>query len=297
MPLMKCDKCSREYELKEKNCPYCGAKQKLMDWPFRLGALVLLVAAVGLGSFLYSAFDYGSKFPGDGIDIYYTSQLNQPEVEKLAHYFTEGLKKQALVADTTDALEEKIKILKDDPRHAFNLLAEPAKEPKIQVQLTRTPDTYQVKLCPDIILVSPVHVDKFMAEHPALFQALSFLGGEISRQVFGGNKVEIHFCNKNFKTLKIIPPSPLPMLAELEQTALRFINESDWCRWYHTAFTSVKLEKESNRQYIGTAEFVSGDKVPIKVQPIRAERFVQADRTALFKITEKLSPPPEKQQH
>lgn len=70
-------------------------------------------------------------------------------------------------------------------------------EHKGSVQLDKSGDTYQFRM---VVQEGKDKDEKYVAIIPQV-------ANEISKNVFNGAKVEVHLCDQNFNTLKVVPMS------------------------------------------------------------------------------------------
>lgn len=77
---------------------------------------------------------------------------------------------------------------------AIGLLKDP-----VTVQLNKADKTQQVRIC----------VGEELAKDESMVDNLAKLGARVSGNVFNGEPVEVHMCDKSLKTLKSIPAMPL----------------------------------------------------------------------------------------
>lgn len=117
---------------------------------------------------------YSANIPDSSLifgddDVYFTSNVNEDEVESLGQYLLE------YEFFTEDGQTISLKLDKN-----FN-------------------DTYIVS----------VIIDEGYVEDEEVLQIFTDLGHDISQDVFNGKKVEIHFTNSRFKKLKVVNPQSI----------------------------------------------------------------------------------------
>lgn len=114
---------------------------------------------------LTSCNNYGKKLDYKGGELYYTDKVTVDEAKNLGTYLVE------------------------------QKFFDEANAAQVSVQLNKENDTYQFRM----VVKDGVEKDESYAT------TFKILAGEISDKVFKGAKLDFHLCDKELKTLKVIP--------------------------------------------------------------------------------------------